>query len=42
MRDGGGLHVDLIPGTFRPTVNKGNDYMMDRGAQKARRSYSGV
>ena len=42
MREGGGLHVDLIPGTFRPKVNKGNDYMMDRGAQKARRSYSGV
>jgi len=28
MRNGGGIHVNLIPGTFRPVVNKDNDYMM--------------
>jgi phthalate 4,5-dioxygenase len=42
MRGGGGIHTRLIPGTFRPVINKDNDYMMDRGAQKAGRSYSGV
>jgi hypothetical protein len=42
MRKGGGIHVELIPGTFRPQINKDNDYMMDRAAQKAGRTYSGV
>jgi hypothetical protein len=42
MRTGGGIHVDLIPGTVRPTVNRDNDYMIDREAQKAGRTYSGV
>jgi phthalate 4,5-dioxygenase len=42
MRGGGGIHTRLIPGTFRPVINKDNDYMMDRGAQKAGRTYSGV
>src|SRR5262249_47424466 len=28
MRNGGGIHVTLIPGTFRPVVNKDNDYMI--------------
>lgn len=42
MREGGSLHVQLIPGTFRPQANKDNDYMMDRAAQKAGSSYSGV
>jgi len=42
MRQGGGIHVELIPGTFRPTINKDNDYMIDRAAQKAGRYYSGV
>ena len=42
MREGGSLHVDLMPGTFRPRINKDNDYMMDRAAQKAGTSYSGV
>ena len=35
MRNGGGIHVKLIPGSFRPVVNKDNDYMIDRAAQKA-------
>jgi phenylpropionate dioxygenase-like ring-hydroxylating dioxygenase large terminal subunit len=42
MRNGGGIHVKLIPGTFRPVVNKDNDYMIDRVAQKHHKSYSGV
>jgi phenylpropionate dioxygenase-like ring-hydroxylating dioxygenase large terminal subunit len=42
MRRGGGIHTRLVPGTFRPVINKDNDYMMDRTAQKAGRSYSGV
>ncbi len=42
MRSGGGIHVPLIPGTFRPIINKDNDYLIDRAAQKSGRSYSGV
>jgi hypothetical protein len=42
MRSGGGIHVKLIPGTFRPVVNKDNDYMIDRAAQRANKSYCGV
>ena len=42
MRDGKGIHVKCIPGTFRPLANKDNDYLIDRAAQKAGRSYSGV
>ncbi|HTP93497.1 MAG TPA: Rieske 2Fe-2S domain-containing protein, partial [Xanthobacteraceae bacterium] len=42
MRNGGGIHVNLIPGSFRPVVNKDNDYMIDRVAQKHHKSYSGV
>jgi len=42
MRNGGGIHVNLVPGTFRPVVNKDNDYMMDRAAQKANKTYCGV
>ena len=42
MRHGGGIHVNLIPGSFRPVVNKDNDYMIDRVAQKHHKSYSGV
>src|SRR5215813_11969846 len=42
LRRGGGTHVELIPGTFRPIINKDNDYMIDRAAQKSGRTYSGV
>ena len=37
-----GIHVPLIAGSFRPVANKDNDYLMDRGAQKDGRSFSGV
>jgi phenylpropionate dioxygenase-like ring-hydroxylating dioxygenase large terminal subunit len=42
MRDGKGIHVKCEPGTFRPLANKDNDYLMDRAAQKAGRTFSGV
>ena len=42
MRNGGGIHVQLIPGSFRPVVNKDNDYMIDRAAQRGSKTYSGV
>ena len=39
MEDGQGIHVKYVPGTFRPLANKDNDYLMDRAAQKAGRTY---
>jgi phthalate 4,5-dioxygenase oxygenase subunit len=42
MRAGKGIHAKVIPGTFRPVANKDNDYLMDRAAQKAGTTYSGV
>ncbi len=31
-----------VPGTYRPLANKDNDYLIDREAQKAGTTYSGV
>ena len=42
MKDGHGVHVKYVPGTYRPAANKDNDYLIDREAQKAGRSFSGV
>ena len=42
MRAGKGIHAKLIPGTYRAVANKDNDYLIDRAAQKAGRTYSGV
>ncbi|MBX6319343.1 Rieske 2Fe-2S domain-containing protein [Pigmentiphaga sp.] len=42
MEDGKGIHVRYVPGTFRPLQNKDNDYLMDRAAQKAGKTFSGV
>ena len=42
MKDGKGIHVKYVPGTFTPLANKTNDYLMDRAAQKAGVHYSGV
>jgi hypothetical protein len=42
MRDGKGIHVKYVPGTYRPLANKDNDYLMDREAQQAGRTFSGV
>jgi phthalate 4,5-dioxygenase len=42
MRDGKGIYVQFVPGSYRPLANKDNDYLMDRAAQRAGRTYSGV
>jgi phthalate 4,5-dioxygenase oxygenase subunit len=42
MEDGHGIHVKLIPGTFIPVQNSSNDYLMDRAAQKAKTTFSGI
>ena len=42
VRDGKGIHVKYVPGTFVPAANKQNDYLMDRASQKAGTTYSGV
>jgi len=36
------VHVEYEPGTFRPKLNKDNDYGMDRAGQKAGKTFSGV
>ena len=33
---------DLVPGTYIPLANKTNDYLMDRAAQKAGKTFSGI
>jgi phthalate 4,5-dioxygenase oxygenase subunit len=42
MRNGAGIHVTYVPGTFVPRANRANDYLIDRAAQKAGETYSGV
>jgi phthalate 4,5-dioxygenase len=42
MRDGNGIHVKYVPGTYRMIANKDNDYLIDRAAQKAGITYSGI
>jgi phenylpropionate dioxygenase-like ring-hydroxylating dioxygenase large terminal subunit len=42
MHDGKGIHVKLMEGTFTPDANKRNDYQIDRAAQKAKKTFSGV
>ncbi|MDR3520974.1 MAG: Rieske 2Fe-2S domain-containing protein [Acidocella sp.] len=42
MKDGKGVHAKTIPGTYRPVANKDNDYLMDRDAQRAGLTYSGI
>jgi len=42
MKDGMGIHTIVDPRTFRPLANKDNDYLMDRKAQKAGRTYGGI
>jgi phthalate 4,5-dioxygenase oxygenase subunit len=42
MRAGQGIHVKYIPGTFRPLANRTNDWLIDRQAQKDKKSFSGV
>src|SRR6202035_356023 len=42
MRNGAGRHVIYEPGTFRAHANKDNDFLIDRAAQTAGLTYSGV
>jgi phthalate 4,5-dioxygenase len=42
MRDGKGIYVQFVPGTYRPLANKDNDYLIDRAAQRAGLTFSGV
>jgi phthalate 4,5-dioxygenase oxygenase subunit len=42
MEAGKGIHCEYEPGSYRTKANKDNDYLIDRQAQKERRSYSGV
>ena len=42
MKDGHGIHVRYVPGTYIPLQNRSNDYLMDRAAQKAGITYSGI
>ena len=42
MENGDGIHCEYVPGTYIPRANKSNDYLMDREAQKAGITYSGV
>jgi len=41
MKDGAGVHCK-VDAAFRPLANKDNDYLIDRAAQKAGHTYSGV
>jgi phthalate 4,5-dioxygenase oxygenase subunit len=42
MKEGKGIHVKYIPGTFMPQAHPGNDWLIDRQAQKNHESFSGV
>ena len=42
MKEGKGIHVKYVPGTFTPLAHKGNDWLVDRVAQKNHTSFSGV
>ena len=42
IKDGNGVHAELIPGSFRPAANRDNDYLIDRAKQKSGRHYNGV
>ena len=42
MHAGKGIHVRLIEGTYTPAANQRNGYLIDRAAQKAKQTFSGV
>lgn len=42
MRRGEGIHAKYLPGTLRTLANKDNDYLIDREAQRQKRTFSGV
>ncbi|MFI8992963.1 Rieske 2Fe-2S domain-containing protein [Streptomyces sp. NPDC053542] len=41
-RNGEGIHAKYIPGTYDTLANASNDYLIDRQAQKDKKSFSGV
>ena len=41
-RGGGGIHAEVIPGTYETMRNAENDYLIDRVLQKAGVSFSGI
>ena len=42
LQAGDGIHVKYKPGTYDPVAEKANDYLMDRGAQRRKESFSGI
>ena len=42
LQAGDGIHVKYKPGTYDPIAEKANDYLMDRGAQRRKESFSGI
>ena len=42
LNSGDGIHVKYKPGTFDPLAEKANDYLIDRGAQRRKESFSGI
>ena len=42
MEAGKGIHSLLTPGSFLPVANKRNDYLIDRQAQRDRKTFCGV
>lgn len=42
LEGGDGIHVKYKPGTYDPQASKENDYLMDRGAQRRKESFSGI
>ena len=42
MHAGAGIHAQLSAGSFVPLAHRGNDYLIDRGAQTAKQTFSGV
>jgi phthalate 4,5-dioxygenase oxygenase subunit len=42
MSSGSGIHCVYKPGTYEPVADASNDYLIDRAAQRAKKSFSGV
>jgi len=42
MHTGSGIHVVYKPATFEPIADRENDYLIDRDAQRAKQTFSGV
>lgn len=42
LKQGRGIHMELIPGTLRPVQNKDNEYLIDRELQASGKSFTGI